>query len=326
MRCPSVFLFVLLVVATLMLASTSASATTAMILPVDGPGLLPTLRVAVESGVRDALIAHGGTSKKTRFLLTSREDSAAVLDDAGGAGLACSLDDAVCLVRIGVIAGVDEVFAPVAVQEGSALQLRLTRVDVITRRAVVLVVGVVVHPEQDHGESIGRLVERSLAPPATLTVDGPAGATLKVAGVLAGRLPLSAPLGLDPGTRDLQALDGGRLVARASVVVVVGSQTVTLVPLAAAPVVAVAAAPEPVSTANLFVAGAATLGGGSLLALVGGVGAAVVEVGLSTPKPGADNIDDVAAQRTLGSAFVGAAALGAVVAVVGGVLLAVDAP
>ena len=146
----------------LLFAAAPAGAVSALVLPVDGPGLLPTLRSALEGGLRHALLAERDGARRPVFELASPEDTAAVLADAAGAGLACSLEDAGCLVRIGVIAGVDEVFAPIALLEGTVLQLRVTRVEVTRRRAVVVAAGVVVHPAQDDGRTLVRLTERLL--------------------------------------------------------------------------------------------------------------------------------------------------------------------
>ena len=92
----------LFLIAFLSLSGAALSApTTALVLPIDGPGLLPNVRNDLESAMRARLAAEPD-GKKPRFALTSPDDVAAVLQDAGGAGLACSLDDAPCLVRIGV--------------------------------------------------------------------------------------------------------------------------------------------------------------------------------------------------------------------------------
>ncbi len=318
-------------------------ALTALVLPVDGPGLLPTLRIDLESGLREALLTEvatdeGKAARRPTYGLTSRDDTAAVLADAAGAGLACSLEDAACLVRVGVIAGVDEVFAPIAILEGTTLQLRITRVEVTRRRAVAVSAGPIVHPSQDGGATIDRVVDRLLRPTATLEVEGPAGATLKIAGAVVGTLPLPAPVSLTAGLRDVQALSGGRVVAQQSVTVVAGHQRLSLRGPDASTPEGVAASPSsseapPAGSANeappsgppagssnlpLLVAGGSSLGLGALLLLGGGVGVVIVESGLSQAQPGSDQ-----AQRDLGVALIGAAAIGTAVAVTGGVLLAV---
>ncbi len=323
----------LFLIAFLSLSGAALSApTTALVLPIDGPGLLPNVRNDLESAVRARLAAEPD-GKKPRFALTSPDDVAAVLQDAGGAGLACSLDDAPCLVRIGVIAGVDEVWVGRAQRTATALQLRLIRVDVARRRALVVAAGVVVAGD----DSVGRVVARALAPPATVDVSGPASASLSVAGVVIGALPLPAPLALEVGPVELQAFDGARVVAGASVVVVAGHQPASLTSTAPPPTTSTTTTtteltapseqpPDPTAPSPLLIAGGATLGVGALVAVVCAIGAGAVELGLGTPQAGPDDKQTVADQRALGVSLVAGAAVGTAVAVTGAVLLGLGMP
>ncbi|MDP2339828.1 MAG: hypothetical protein Q8O67_02635 [Deltaproteobacteria bacterium] len=337
-----------LIFATL-LCALPAAATSAVVLPVDGAGLLPTLRADLENAVRAALVPEvpddaafdraGRRGRKTRvdgvtpsttpgsYELSSREDTAAVLSDAVNAGLACSLEEVDCIVRIGVIAGVEEVWAPIATQDGTVLQLRITRVDVGARRAKAIAAGVVVHPAQDDGQTIARVVERLLKPRCTLEVTGPAGAQVRVNGAAVGALPLRAPVVVEPGIREVQALQGGRVVATKTVSVAEGFQTLSLDSSAAPPpTVTPAIAEQPPSssspsTSPLVIGGGVALGVGALLAVATGIGVVVVESDLSTPRPGADDPKELQGQRDLGVGLVVGSVVGVVVAVAGGVLL-----
>jgi len=282
-----------------------------VLMPVEGGDVLPAVRQAVDAVVREA------ASRRLGARLQSAEDTDAVVADAVAAGLNCSLRDVACGVRVGAIAGAGEVLVPV-VRSGREGRLELTvqRIDVARGSAVAVGATVV---QVSAVDPVADFMATLLSPPSSVAVDvdgAIVGGAVVVDDVVVGALPLAAPVALRVGAHTVGVVDAaGAVVHQRALTTSPGYQRVAFAaPAASSPAPAAAAS----STPPLFMAGAVTAGAGVLVGGVGGALALVTEIGLATPRPGADGyVED----RAFGQLMLGTAAVGAAVGVVGATLM-----
>lgn len=320
-------------------ASAGAHASTYLVLPVDGPGLLPSVRDGVELAVRASLTGRPGDK------VQARDETSALLADAAAGGLSCSLDSALCAARIGAIGGVDHVVITSLRELGAVVSMTL--VDTATQRAVRIAFGPAAPTARDGGASVKAVVARLLQPPSTLDLDViPPDASVTVDGIVVGRAPLDAPLALAaaphnvrvtaPRHRDVvKAIDTSGSSASIKITIKLDSDAAA----AEAPASELREyrrnqphervgggwspeEPRPKGVQPLFVAGVATAGAGGLVALGSVIGVALVEAQMSTPRPGRDDPAEKDAAQTLGRALLVATGAGIVAAGVGGALIA----
>jgi hypothetical protein len=284
-----------------------------VLMPVEGADVLPAVRQAVDAVVREA------TARRLGARLQSAADTEAVVADAVAAGLNCSLREVSCGVRVGVIAGAAEVLVPVVrAGRGGRLELVLQRIDVVRGSAVAVGATVV---QVSAVDEISRFMATVLEPPATVAVelDGViAGGAVVVDDVVVGALPLAAPVALPVGAHTVAVVDvAGAVVHQRALTTSPGFQRVAFV---SAPTPSTPAPPSTPSSASppLFMAGAVTAGAGAIVGLAGGAFALVTEVGLATPRPGAEGyVED----RAFGQLMLGTAAAGVAIGVVGATLM-----
>lgn len=318
-----------------LLAASGAQASTYLVLPVDGPGLLPSVRDGVELAVRSSLAARSGDK------VQARDETSALLADAAAGGLSCSLDSALCAARIGAIGGVDHVVITSLRELGAVVSMTL--VDTATQRAVRIAFGPAAPTARDGGASVKAVVARLLQPPSLLDLDViPSDASVMVDGIVVGRAPLDGPLALAaaphnvrvtaPAHRDLvKAIDTSGSSASIKITIALERDAIPRqAPLSDSPnqrrerprIDDPPAEPRTSGPAPLFVAGVATAGAGSLVALGSVIGVALVEAQMSTPRPGRDDPAEKEAAQTLGRALLVATGVGIVAAGVGGALIA----
>jgi hypothetical protein len=318
-------------------AAEGARASTYLVLPVDGPGLLPSVRDGVELAVRSSLAGRTGDK------VQARDETSALLADAAAGGLSCSLDSALCAARIGAIGGVDHVVITSLRELGAVVSMTL--VDTATQRAVRIAFGPAAPTARDGGASVKAVVGRLLQPPSTLDLDViPPDASVMVDGILVGRAPLDAPLALPaaphnvrvtaPAHRDVvKAVDtSGAAAASAPTKVTIALERDAIAreaPLSdlrnqrrERPHLDDVRDAPPSGPQPLFVAGVATAGAGGLVALGSIIGVALVEAQMSTPRPGRDDPAEKDAAQSLGRALLVATGVGVVAAGVGGALIA----
>lgn len=284
-----------------------------VLMPVEGADVLPAVRQAVDAVVREAATRRLGPR------LQSAADTEAVVADAVAAGLNCSLREVSCGVRVGAIAGAGEVLVPV-VRSGRDRRLELTvqRIDV-ARGSAVAIGAIVVQVSDVPGVTafMGTLLE----PPASVAIDvdgAVVGGVVVVDDVPVGALPLPAPVALSVGAHAIAVVDGaGTVVQQRALTTSAGFQRVAF----AAPASAVtppASSSSSSSNGAMFITGAVTAGAGAVIGLTGGALALVTEVGLATPRTGAEGyVED----RAFGQLMLGTAAVGVVVGVVGATLM-----
>lgn len=327
-------------------ATTDVHASTYLVLPVDGAGLLPSVRDGVELAVRSSLSGRGGDK------VQARDETSALLADAAAGGLSCSLDSALCAARIGAIGGVDHVVITSLRELGAVVSMTL--IDTATQRAVRIAFGPAAPTARDGGASVKAVVARLLQPPSLLDLDvTPSDASVMVDGILVGRAPLDGPLALPaaphnvrvtaPAHRDVvKAIDTSGNGASIKIAIALERDTIAR---EAPPSdlrdqrsdrvdridrtdrtdrARIDDPPEPRASgpAPLFVAGVATAGAGGLVALGSFLAVALVEAQMSTPRPGRDDPAEKDAAQTLGRALLVATGVGIVAAGVGGALIA----
>lgn len=105
-------------------AAAPASATRVALLQVEAPGLLPAAREQFENEVRAG-------AKEAGLEVQDGATTRGFVEDAVHAGLACSLADEVCALKVAVAADVDAVIVGRVVATGarSAIELRLINLD-----------------------------------------------------------------------------------------------------------------------------------------------------------------------------------------------------
>jgi hypothetical protein len=282
-----------------------------VLMPVEGADVLPAVRQAVDAVVREAAARRLGAR------LQSAEDTEAVVADAVAAGLNCSLRDVACGVRVGAIAGAGEVLVPV-VRSGREGRLELTvqRIDV-ARGSAVAVGAIVV--QVSTVDPVADFMATLLAPPSSVAVDvdgAVVGGVVVVDDVVVGALPLAAPVALRVGAHTVGIIDAaGAVLHQRALTTSPGFQRVAF----AAPAVSSSPAPAAAaSTPPLFAAGAVTAGAGAVVGGVCGALAIFTEIGLATPRPGAEGY---VKDRSFGQLMLGTAALGVAVGVVGATLM-----
>jgi hypothetical protein len=321
------------------LLSSAAHAGTYLVLPVDGPGLLPSVRDGVELAVRAGVSSSAASAGGGK--VQPRDETAALLADAAAGGLSCSLDSALCAARIGAIGGVDHVVITSLRELGAVVSMTL--VATATQRAVRIAFGPAAPTARDGGASVKAVVARLLDAPSVLDLDViPPDAAVMVDGILVGRAPLDAPLALPaaphnlrvtaPGHRDVvKAVDTSGNRATIKITVALERESIARDSPASDPraldpqrdvVTGPDPDPRPAGPGPLFVAGVATAGAGALVALGSVIGVALVEAQMSTPRPGPEDPAEKDAAQTLGRALLVATGVGVVAAGVGSALIA----
>lgn len=277
--------------------------------PIDGPGLLPAVKDALDAHLAGALVAAG-------FAVQPAEKTQRFIKDAVDAGLACSLTDDDCAVKAAIAAGADRVVIgrAVSVADKLVVELRLIAIDADVGGGVKSAAGVV---EVDAPEgSLARLARRLVNPsepgaatalPVTLLIEPKAGVVVAVDGkdVVVDK----GVVWIDPGLHML-ALSAEGYESRSVPLEVSGDRL-----------------PPPVNVALekgfplLRGVGVGVGIGGAILAVASGVGVVVVEAGLAGPLDPPERASMTALGQVLvASAVVGVVAAGAgvAVAVVGG--------
>lgn len=279
-----------------------------LVLPTDGPDVLPAIRTGVDDAVRQVL------SQRLGDALYSAENTEAILNDAVAAGLACSPKELSCATRIGIVAGAGEVLVP-TVRRGKEQQLTISiiRVDVGRGAALGVAAGV---GAADAGALVG-VVDTLLALPATITVDASdVVGDIVVDGAVVGALPLTGPLAVSPGAHVLQVIGPRQeVVQQRQIVATTGHQHLRLEAAVPDELLVGTGQDSGSNGTPMLIAGAVTMGAGGLLILLGGGGAILTELELNTPNP-----DDSGVQgaREAGQLMVAVAAVGAVAFGVGG--------
>lgn len=290
-----------------------APTATVAILPVDGDAVLPATKNAIDTALRRAAARQLGARLQTRA------DTDAVIADAVGAGLNCSLAEMPCSVRVGLIAGVGEVLVPIIrTAAAGPPALSLLRVDV-TRAAAVVVAATPVDVAAP--ESMVAWFAGVMAPPASLSisVDGAVdaamhGAVVVVDGVVIGPIPLPAPVAISTGQHIVRLQDtAGTTIHEQGLDVVAGLQAVSL-RVGPPPGPVVATGPPFPAGFNAPLVGAVTAGVAGAVALVAGGATVALELGLHTPEAGAATYDE---RRGFGLVALGVTAVGLVGVVVG---------
>jgi hypothetical protein len=318
MRPGTLLIFVTFLVAT---EAPAAAAPALLVLPVDGPHLSVTVRDEIEDALHQALAARAPPA------LRGRAATRTVISDAAGAGLVCPHVDVACAAQLGAISMADQVL--IAELVGGA-GLKLTLVDVAAARAVIVTAGHVVLPSKDGGASVAAVAARAFEPPAILSLDArPPGSLVTLDDVVLGRSPLPAPVGVEVGERQLHLDRSGVVETRSINLRRGGKTTLVLEPLRDVASAAAGVGPgegerstaQPAAeVSSLLVAGTVVAAVGTAAALGFGIGAGIVELQLSTPKPGRDDVEDL---KTVGVGLVAASVVGAAVAALGGTFVGI---
>ncbi len=252
-----------------------------LVLPTDGPDVLPAIRTGVDDAVRQVL------SQRLGDALYSAENT---------------------------VAGAGEVLVP-TVRRGKEQQLTISiiRVDVGRGAALGVAAGV---GAADAGALVG-VVDTLLALPATITVDASdVVGDIVVDGAVVGALPLTGPLAVSPGAHVLQVIGPRQeVVQQRQIVATTGHQHLRLEAAVPDELLVGTGQDSGSNGTPMLIAGAITMGAGGLLILLGGGGAILTELELNTPNP-----DDSGVQgaREAGQLMVAVAAVGAVAFGVGG--------
>lgn len=287
----------------------SAEPQTAALLPLMAPDLLEPQKRAIEERIRTLAAEHG-------LALQPAAETRKGIDQAKKAGAACSLESLACQAQIGVLVGASLVIVARVASDWAGDRLELRLLDALRGATVREATHLLPKEAALRERVIDGVILSVLAPKQTGSLELKAGAgAVTLDGVALDPAAARGRIeGLAPGPHQLELRVEGQAPALQTVVIQSG-QTATL----ALGVVKDEAPPPPPPAPEGPTLAPWLVGGGALLAAAAGATAGGLQAALEYSAMERGTRDAV---RVTGIGLLGATAVGAVVAGVGGVMLA----
>lgn len=282
---------------------------TAALLPLMAPDLLEPQKRAIEERIRALAAQHGVT-------LQPAAETRKGIEQAKKAGAACSLESLACQAQIGVLVGASLVIVARVASDWAGDRLELRLLDALRGAAVREAAHLLPKEAELRERIIDGVILSVLAPQQTGSLDLKAGAgAITLDGVALDPAAARGRIeGLAPGPHQLELRVEGQAPAQQTVVIQSG-QTATL----ALGMVKDEAPPPPPPAPEGPTLAPWLVAGGALLAAAAGATAGGLQAALEYSAMERGTRDAV---RVTGIGLLGATAVGAVVAGVGGVMMA----
>ncbi|MCC7109273.1 MAG: hypothetical protein IT382_08305 [Deltaproteobacteria bacterium] len=282
---------------------------TAALLPLMAPDLLEPQKRAIEERIRALAAQHG-------VALQPAAETRKGIEQAKKAGAACSLESLACQAQIGVLVGASLVIVARVASDWAGDRLELRLLDALRGAAVREAAHLLPKEAELRERIVDGVILSVLAPQQTGSLDLKAGAgAITLDGVALDPAAARGRIeGLAPGPHQLELRVEGQAPAQQTVVIQSG-QTATL----ALGMVKDEAPPPPPPAPEGPTLAPWLVAGGALLAAAAGATAGGLQAALEYSAMERGTRDAV---RVTGIGLLGATAVGAVVAGVGGVMLA----